>query len=362
MKRFIITTTNNIEGQVIKDYLKPVSANVVIGTNVFSDFAAAFSDFFGGRSNTYERKLQQLYDAAMHKLEIVARSMGAGGIVGLKIDMDEVGGAGKQMFMITAYGTPVVMASQHADVAGNGLRIDGILVKNRMKAKKLLRMKGLPGELYTDDYIQFVLESKLPEFVDYALNGLKHYTLQDTVITSGAEEAGKKVSALSEYFSYLLPEIYAEKLFRQFYETNQVSYLQQLMKIISVNDLIDYNVASSMIKSDNMLAAKFGLSMLAIERPYYTKADVPFLNELISAVTEEFPPLGKVGTKKKVLGGEREVWNCACGGTNEMDAKYCEGCGKDIYGFARAELKPSEVVEILNERISTISEEVAWGA
>ena len=48
----IITTTNNIDGAEITSYIRLVSTNVVIGTNFFSDFAASFTDFFGGRSNT----------------------------------------------------------------------------------------------------------------------------------------------------------------------------------------------------------------------------------------------------------------------------------------------------------------------
>ena len=50
MKNFIITTTDTIEGATIVKYIELVSANIVIGANVFSDFAASFTDFFGGYS------------------------------------------------------------------------------------------------------------------------------------------------------------------------------------------------------------------------------------------------------------------------------------------------------------------------
>ncbi|MDR2276148.1 MAG: heavy metal-binding domain-containing protein [Sphingobacterium sp.] len=45
----IVTTTNSIEGREISRYNDPIAANVVIGTNVFSDIGASYVDFFGGR-------------------------------------------------------------------------------------------------------------------------------------------------------------------------------------------------------------------------------------------------------------------------------------------------------------------------
>ena len=61
----IVTTTNSIEGCCIMKYLKTICSNIVIGTNVFSDIAASFTDFFGGRSDTYRRKLDIIYEEAL---------------------------------------------------------------------------------------------------------------------------------------------------------------------------------------------------------------------------------------------------------------------------------------------------------
>ena len=40
--RFIITTTDTIENCPIKRYIDTICSNIVIGTNVFSDFAASY--------------------------------------------------------------------------------------------------------------------------------------------------------------------------------------------------------------------------------------------------------------------------------------------------------------------------------
>lgn len=46
--RFIITTTDTIENCPIKRYIDTICSNIVIGTNVFSDFAASVTDFLAG--------------------------------------------------------------------------------------------------------------------------------------------------------------------------------------------------------------------------------------------------------------------------------------------------------------------------
>jgi len=57
----IVTTTNSIEGREISRYNDPIAANVAIGTNIFSDIGVSYIDFFGGRSTSFEKKMQEMY-------------------------------------------------------------------------------------------------------------------------------------------------------------------------------------------------------------------------------------------------------------------------------------------------------------
>ena len=50
-KEILVLTTSSTEGLVVKKHLKPVSAHVVAGTNLFSDFLGGLTDVFGGRSS-----------------------------------------------------------------------------------------------------------------------------------------------------------------------------------------------------------------------------------------------------------------------------------------------------------------------
>ena len=53
----IITTTPTIEGKTITEYKGIVFGEVVSGVNFIKDCAAGLSNFFGGRSGSYEEEL-----------------------------------------------------------------------------------------------------------------------------------------------------------------------------------------------------------------------------------------------------------------------------------------------------------------
>ncbi len=99
-KDVLVITASSTDGLKIKRYLKPVSAHIVAGTNLFSDFFGGLTDVFGGRSQTYQRQLTSLYNEAIERIKIAAYEIGANCIVGLNIDMDEISGKGKSMFML----------------------------------------------------------------------------------------------------------------------------------------------------------------------------------------------------------------------------------------------------------------------
>ncbi|MBQ7856583.1 MAG: YbjQ family protein [Alistipes sp.] len=105
----VITTTNSIEGYRIVNYIDIVSTNVVHGTGFFSDWKASYTDFFGGASGTYQRKLNKIYEKALDQISLEAKAKGANAIVGLKLDYGEVSGKGVQMFMVSAVGTEVLI-------------------------------------------------------------------------------------------------------------------------------------------------------------------------------------------------------------------------------------------------------------
>ncbi|MDR1559859.1 MAG: putative heavy metal-binding protein [Clostridiales bacterium] len=103
----IVTTTPVIEGKRIIEYKGIVFGEVISGVNFIKDFTAGLTNFFGGRSGSYEGELIEARESALREMEQRASKIGANAVVGVDIDY-EVLGQGGNMLMVTASGTAVV--------------------------------------------------------------------------------------------------------------------------------------------------------------------------------------------------------------------------------------------------------------
>lgn len=104
----ILTTTNTIEGQPVKQYIGIVTGEVILGANLFKDFFAGIRDIIGGRSQAYESVLKEAKDSALAELTEKARAMGANAIIGIDLDYETMGAKGS-MLMVSASGTAVIL-------------------------------------------------------------------------------------------------------------------------------------------------------------------------------------------------------------------------------------------------------------
>lgn len=102
----IVTTTPEIVGQPIQEYLGVVSGEAILGANIFRDFFAGITDLVGGRSGSYEEVLRRGRDTALDEMMAEARSRGANAVVGVDLDYESLGSNGS-MLMVTASGTAV---------------------------------------------------------------------------------------------------------------------------------------------------------------------------------------------------------------------------------------------------------------
>jgi uncharacterized protein YbjQ (UPF0145 family) len=104
----ILTTTNSIEGRPVNEYKGIVSGETIIGANFIKDIKASITDFFGGRSKSYEKVLIEAKHTALKELEEKAVKMGANAVIGIDLDYESLG-SGNSMLMVTASGTAVVI-------------------------------------------------------------------------------------------------------------------------------------------------------------------------------------------------------------------------------------------------------------
>jgi uncharacterized protein YbjQ (UPF0145 family) len=102
----ILTTTPEIDGKPVQEYLGVVAGEAIVGANLFRDLFASVRDIVGGRSGAYEEVLRDARETALQELADEAERRGANAVVGIDLDYETVGAHGS-MLMVTAAGTAV---------------------------------------------------------------------------------------------------------------------------------------------------------------------------------------------------------------------------------------------------------------
>ena len=104
VKLTITPTYPNLEIEEVKGV---ITSECVFGMNVFRDFFAGMTDFFGGRSEASQKVLRDARETCLNELKKEAYELGADGVIGIDLDYSEISGKGKGMLFLVASGTAV---------------------------------------------------------------------------------------------------------------------------------------------------------------------------------------------------------------------------------------------------------------
>lgn len=100
----IVTTTPNVEGKTISQYLGIVTGEAILGANIFRDLFAGIRDIVGGRSAAYEKELARARQIALQEAQEQAARLGADAVVGIDLDYEVIRDG---MLMVSVSGTAV---------------------------------------------------------------------------------------------------------------------------------------------------------------------------------------------------------------------------------------------------------------
>jgi len=89
LENVILTTTNNVDGYRVVEYIGIGSVEVVIGTGIISEFGASVANVFGGRATEFEIKLNKGKEASLLKLKYAAFEVGGNAVIGIDLDYTE---------------------------------------------------------------------------------------------------------------------------------------------------------------------------------------------------------------------------------------------------------------------------------
>ena len=344
----IITTTNSIEGSTIKKYLDPITKNIVIGSNVLSDIGANFMDFFGGRVDTYEKKLSAIYLDVIEALKVEAKKRRANGLVGLSIDIDEISGGGKQMFMITATGTPVILSTIDNFELESNKTITGSYLSDKVHAKKILET-GYSLNSISIKELDFIIQSKFVEFAPYLVNFL-YSKLSDEYNTY---EKHKKVLY---YFSIINSSISKDILYNKL-KDESLAYWEKdrILKAIIELGIIDYSRAIKFL-NENDKYLKIAALFILNENPEIINDEiVANLKSLSGENLLSFFQYDAEYRIEKCLLGNKEIWLCVCNNTNKKSDDICIHCNRDKKGInTTTGITPEKVQSSINERLAVL--------
>lgn len=103
----LLTTAPTLDGYRVTETLDVITAECVLGMNIFKDIMAGLSDVFGGRSETTEKSLRDARITCLYALRKEADALGANAVIAVDLDYSEFSGGGKSMLFLVASGTAV---------------------------------------------------------------------------------------------------------------------------------------------------------------------------------------------------------------------------------------------------------------
>lgn len=351
----IATTTNTIENAEIVKYIDLISTNVVVGTNIFSDLGASITDFFGGFSDTYQNKLQKIYEVAIYNLKSKATNIGANAIVGLKIDFDEISGKGKSMFMISALGTAVVIKSNTNTKKNIGdlPSIDKHSVISKDKLEEEIIKKNIITNLKENilpkqENWVYLMNNKDEEITRLIL--LKYLNIDTELLFS--DEYKQLTSNIFSYFK----SIDIDKAVKVLYDVLEKNHFTvgKITDIVEACNLFDPSVIIELIEKKMLHLA---IPSLSADMNSYSNIDLQQMEKIVNMISS-LPETGRIENIKGVLGKAKDVYICPNGHNNFINNKFCTNCDLNIKGLSSNDIKLIESFKLKVETLSAIMSEV----
>ena len=359
-KKIIVTTTPSIAGWEIKAYYGIISSHAVAGTNIFSDIFADFSDFFGGRSGSYQKQISAIHNHAIDELKKKAHLLGGNCIVGLHIDHDEISGKDKSMFMVTAMGTAVraeKLQPQDSKSHEKPLALAATELKILSRKKEIIEASKSTEFSYDETIWQFITEHQVSEIATcivkklHESNSVEHGLRYDIEF----QETSEFRDSSQRYFLSLSSEKTKEILYNALIDT--LNIFDFAKDTISKGQLLDYNFIKQMLESKNFITQKQALSILECDKDVYTKEDIEALQQIVLKIKSIFlVRVNYVEETSLLSNNPKKKWVCDCGKKNDNATNNCSACDQDIYGFTTKEVTPPTILNLLKNQILILEE------
>lgn len=345
--RVQLTTTSSVDGWVIEDYCGLVTASLVAGTGLFSDFAAGLSDLFGGRSGSYRKQLVALQSEVLDELKQQALGLGANWILGVRLDFDEISGKGMQMFMVSAQGTAVVArgTSSTASSAPVGRVVRAAeLASGLLRSELVNKVNAGQIDLTSPASWEAISENGVDEAVPLALRHVHFH--QDRGYAAEVENAQRR--ALD--FFRALPVL---KLQQRLHDSLADAELEEVAShfIVDLN-VVDLGWVLRHLEADEFRLKRAALQLLSGTAISYGLADLELMDGIVARLATTFPERVGHTEKKGVFSRSTEQrWVCGCGTDNSLSNDNCSKCDCDKRGLRQSDLTPEAAADRISSQL-----------
>lgn len=346
MTDILITTTPVLKNIEIHRYMGPLTANIVLGVNFFSDFAASLTDVFGGNSETYQSKLDILTDDVNKLMKAKAMRMGANAIIDYKLQFNEISGKGKQMFMVTATGTACLITMpqlENEEVIGqvsySQIQREYLMTFYRQRLSNSMKLTSSDWDNIIS-FNMFEISSELiGEYFRIKLvrtDSFDYIQYRDTFIPK-----------FEEYFSRLNKSDASENIY-QYIDSNPEFVVELAIKY----NLFDPKVVIDLISSNKV---SLGISLLRSNKDYYTKEDLRDMLQIVNLLNN-LEDKGSFQMSKSGIFSkkEEEIYICPNGHKNSKDSTYCISCDQNIKGLTSDQDKIIDKFKMFTTALETL--------
>lgn len=352
----IVTTTSQIPNEEIKSIISVVHNRVVLGTNLFSDISASFSDFFGGNNSAYEKRLAEITDDVIEGLTKKAYKLRADALIDLKIDVDEVNGKNKSMFMVTAIATAVLLENDNSknNEINNFDTISYEDLNNSILKYRILKLaendEFNPNNSWVLEYITN------NEIIGVFENYINHINGVSKKIDSPVPSANWRINFI-DYLSNLQNNELFDATFDYFSKdklsNREIEVLEIIFEKLEINYDKVYNYLSD---KDKKYEKGLCLNILNKNKNIYTKKDLNLIGLILEKLKYLYPKNSEIEVTSGLFSKGEKNRKCICGSKVAIDInRYCQNCYLDEYGNRSYIVYVDEVVAKLDEIVSTIN-------
>jgi len=347
-----ITTGDLSESPNLERNFGIISTNVIAGTGLFSDIAASLTDVFGGSSESYKKQFDWITKTALEDLKSKSRAIGGNGIMGLRIDTNELSGKGKQMLMITVYGSAIKLRNDKklSEAPEISQKRDVISVEEFVSFRKEKdRLENLKKQSLNDIFTrEDIAECTSLHCIKIILDKL--FDAKNTI------PFDNNIHHINSWLRQINPEAIIDILNSYISSTARISplVLDKFNLIFESVRISDYKLIEALLQKPDRSSRRLGLSLVSMTKLSYSRSDIDEYMNAIELINNMTPAEEYV---KKSLTSSKMVWNCANEHIVDAEDDVCRECGLDKFGLKEGTI--DMFIKELNMRIEHLNELLA---